>query len=158
MGGQIMPVLLILILAGLAVPVLRSLLSQGRESVKRLHVERSGALAIATIVEVTVVEEGSDDGEHMLGGTIPVSVRFEGKRQEAALPRYRVLVRFTPPGHAQVVADLTQELSTAQLNALLPDSEIEIRYDPTNPERIALDPGALRRAIAQARVDDLHQR
>lgn len=143
----LLPALMCLIMAAVAIPVLRRLLHIGREALERSRVVARGALGTATVVEVTVVDEGTGDGKIMLGGLLPVVALTEGKRTRATLPRYRVLLRHTPPGHDEVVADTEQELAPPQLDVLVPDARVKIRYDPAQPERVALDPEGLRALV-----------
>jgi hypothetical protein len=139
--------------ASLLIPALRRRLGTGRQSAAQLRVARTGALATATVVDVTIVEEGSDETPHVVPiRHRPLAVRAEqGPGDGPSLPRYRILIRYTPPGHAQeIVADTERDLTPAELDVLLPDALVEIRFDPNNPGLFALDPGGMRRALAGA--------
>lgn len=144
----VLQVVMLVIMAAVLIPVSLRLLHIGRQALARSRVAATGVLGVGTVVEVTLVDEGSGDGRFKLGGLVPVTVLTEGRRSQGMRPRYRVLLRHSPPGHDEVVADTEQELGPRQLDVLVPDARVPIRFDPAQPECVALDPAGLR-ALAQ---------
>ena len=148
---DVMFLAVLLVAAAFAIPAVRSALGDLRGNLRQQQVGRTGASAVAEIVEVTVVAEGRDRGSRQLG-PIEVITRSDrrGRAEAAELPRYRILLRFNAPGHGLVVADLERELTTDQLDLLTPGHRVEIHHDPTHPEHVALDLARLRQRGPQS--------
>jgi hypothetical protein len=136
-------VLVLVLVAGLTIPAVRSGLAQIWTDFPQHRLGDLGARASAEVVEVTLVSEGMDSGERRFGPLNVVSRRdHHGRPRAAVLPRYRILLRFHAPGHGLVAADLERELSTRELDVLSPEARVQIRYDPAHPDRVALDPAS----------------
>jgi len=140
---ELMFVLIVLLMAGLALPAGRTLLTRMWTDFQQRQIGDLGARASAEVVEVTLVSEGVDSGERRLGQLRVVTRRDpDGRPSAAILPRYRILLRFHAPGHGLIIADLERELSTQELDALNPEARVPICYDPAHPDRVALDPAS----------------
>jgi len=137
---SIFQVVLYVLVIGLGVAFVRAMLPELQRRLLRGRMQSSGVLGVGRVVEVNLLEEGSEGGQRMLLGVIPVVTARNWDRSVVApsLATYRVLIRYTPAGQEEVVADAEQALTPAQLDRLGVDSSIEIRYDPAHPDRVVL--------------------
>lgn len=128
------------VLAGVGIAFVRAMIPEIRRRLLRLQMQGHGVPAVGRVVEVNVLEEGSEGGQRMLLGVVPVVTRrhYNGRPVAPGLATYRVLIRYAPAGQAEVVADAEQALTPAQLDRLGVDSEVAIRYDPAEPDRVVL--------------------
>jgi hypothetical protein len=128
------------VMAGVGIAFVRAMIPEVRRRLLREQMRGNGVLAVGRVVEVNVLEEGSEGGQRMLLGVVPVVTarNRDGSPVKPGLATYRVLIRYTPEGQAEVVADAEQALTPAQLDRLGVDAEVEIRYDPAQPDRVVL--------------------
>jgi len=137
---SIFQVVFYVVVIGLGIAFVRGILPELQRRLLRGKLQSSGVLGVGRVVEVNVLEEGSEGGQWMLLGVIPVVTSRNWDRSVVAprLATYRVLIRYTPAGQEEVVADAEQALTAAQLDRLGVDSSVEIRYDPAHPDRVVL--------------------
>jgi len=138
--NSIFQVVLYVVVIGFGIAFVRAMLPDLKRRLLRGQMQISGVLGVGRVVEVNLLEEGSEGGQRMLLGVIPVVTARNWDRSVVApsLATYRVLIRYTPAGQEEVVADAEQALTPAQLDRLGVDSSIEIRYDPAHPDRVVL--------------------
>ncbi|MBW2528417.1 MAG: hypothetical protein JRI23_29850 [Deltaproteobacteria bacterium] len=55
-------------------------------------------------------------------------------------PQVQIVVMVTPPGGQPYQAQLLKILSMIEIPQYQPGAQVQIRYDPTNPSRIAIVP------------------
>jgi hypothetical protein len=143
-GSVVLVFVLFFVLAGLGFPIARAVLR--RRGLRGPPPDlRSGLLAEARVVEVSLAQEGSDGGEYPEGPLDPDTRR----RFEETLPIYRVLLRYAPHRGGEIVADTNVRLSPRELDTIAVDRPLTIRYDPASPGRVIVDPVALRDAAGR---------
>ena len=110
--GWIIPVVVIAILAITLGPFLVRLL---RNSQMTSQVMKTGVDAMATIVR-----------------TWDTGVRINDN------PQVGMLLQVQPPGGAPFQAEVRQTVSIVQISMFQPGAQLQVKYDPANPSRVAI--------------------
>lgn len=106
------------------VPALQNLSHDAR---RWFMLRRDSRAAMATVKTLTAIDVVFHD-------------RKGRRRDEVA---YHVVLLFTPAGGAPVAVDTELMLTRPQLDHLLPDTEVPIRYSPRDPELFVIDFAAI---------------
>ncbi len=118
----------LLIAARLGYAVVKERLSTLIRRYRRYRVAKTGVSARARIVEVT-----RSDGDVMAD-----VVDMSGSLSGHGGPIHRILLMVHPRGGEPFGADLYLRLSREELDALRPDSEVNVMYDPNDTDIVAL--------------------